>query len=156
VVGLGTYFQRLANFKVDGTTASEDVLSAVQPQLLTKEVMSAYQRISIAEKMLVTRLRSKLKANKSLRVIEDSTESLRLPVFSFCHETIPAAKIVVSFSEMGIQCRSGSFLSTNHLQSELKFDSVVRMSLAHYNTILEIDHVFGRLQQMQDNVQLLL
>lgn len=148
VVGLGTYFQRLANFKVDGTTASEDVLSAVQPQLLTKEVMSAYQRISIAEKMLVTRLRSKLKANKSLRVIEDSTESLRLPVFSFCHETIPAAKIVASFREMGIQCRSGSFLSTHHLQSELNFDSVVRVSLAHYNTILEIDHVFGRLQQM--------
>jgi selenocysteine lyase/cysteine desulfurase len=46
-------------------------------------------------------------------------------------------------------------LSTDQLQSELKFDSVVRMSLAHYNTTLEIDHVFGRLQQMQDSTQLL-
>jgi selenocysteine lyase/cysteine desulfurase len=155
VVGLGIYFQRLANFEVAGISSSEDELIAAQPQLSTREVVSAYQRIRMAEKMLVTRLRSKLKANKSLRVIEDSIASLRLPVFSFCHETIPAGKIVASFCEMGIQCRSGNFLSTDQLQSELKFDSVVRMSLAHYNTTLEIDHVFGRLQQMQDNMQLL-
>ena len=56
--------------------------------------------------------------------------------------------IVGSLRAMGIQCRCGTFLSTEHLQHEFQFEIVVRMSLAHYNTPNEITQVIRRLHQL--------
>ena len=150
VVGLGAYFQHLAAFEKN---SSEGHHSALQDKLSTMQVISAYQHIHTAEKQLVESLRKRLKANQYIRVIEDSSESCRLPLFAFSHKALQASEIVASFYEMGIQCRSGTFLSTEQLQDELNFGSIVRLSLAHYNTISEINEVMGRLQQLQGSAQ---
>ena len=153
VVGLGTYFQRLGNFDASGASSISDESDSVLRQLSTEDVISAYQRIRMAEEMLVDCVQSNMKRNLHLRVIQDSSVSTRLPVFSFSHLTLEDSKIVASLREVGIQCRCGSFLSTDHLQRDFQFESVVRMSLAHYNTPSEINQVMSRFQQLQDNEQ---
>ena len=148
IVGLGTYFQRLGSFDASEASSLSVGSDSVPRQLSIEDVISAYQRIRMVEQRLVDCMQSNIKGNHHLRIIQDSSVSTRLPVFSFSHQRLEASMIVGSLREMGIQCRCGTFLSTEHLQHEFQFEIVVRMSLAHYNTPNEITQVMRRLHQL--------
>ncbi|KAL7435374.1 hypothetical protein ACHAXH_003224 [Discostella pseudostelligera] len=66
----------------------------------------------------------------------------RVPIVCFLHANIASHRIVEHCRYNGVVCRACKFLSTDRLWNELGIESdaeVVRFSLAHYNTLEEID-----------------
>ncbi len=66
----------------------------------------------------------------------------RFPIVCFLHSIIPAHRIVEHCRDNGVVCRSCKFLSTDRLWNEMGIKrnaEVVRFSLAHYNTLEEIE-----------------
>jgi len=75
---------------------------------------------------------------------EDAHEELqRIPIVCFTHANISSRAIVRHCRKHGVVCRACTFLSTTRLWNELgikdESGGVVRFSLAHYNTLDEID-----------------
>jgi len=65
----------------------------------------------------------------------------RVPTFSFTHETLNPSEIAKALSERGIYCHWGhnyAFELTQHLGLDID-EGVVRVGLAHYNTMAEVD-----------------
>ena len=73
--------------------------------------------------------------------VENETDLQRIPIVCFVHASIQSHDIVKHCRRHGIICRAGKFLATNLLWDKLNIrdDGVVRFSLAHYNTIEEIE-----------------
>jgi len=66
----------------------------------------------------------------------------RIPIVCFIHRNIPSSQIVKHCRNHEVVCRACKFLSTDNLWDELNIKDdlgVVRFSLAHYNTLEEID-----------------
>ena len=66
----------------------------------------------------------------------------RVPIVCFLHANIASHRIVEHCRYNGVVCRACKFLSTDRLWNKLGIESdaeVVRFSLAHYNTLEEID-----------------
>jgi len=67
----------------------------------------------------------------------------RIPIVCFTHVNVASRAIVRHCREHEVACRAGKFLSTARLWEELGIedanDEVVRFSLAHYNTLDEIN-----------------
>jgi len=83
---------------------------------------------------------SRMKVNSSYD--EDKTDLQRIPIVCFVHESINSQMIVDHCRKNEVVCRSGKFLSTSRLWNELGIErnvEVVRFSLAHYNTLDEIN-----------------
>lgn len=79
--------------------------------------------------------------------------SARLPTISFVHATISPRTIVTICEAHGIGCRYSSFLCTPHLARDFDFDhseGVVRVSLAHYNTLLEVQSLVDAVASIPD------
>lgn len=121
--------------------------------LAPKNVLEAFHRIRAVEEPLTTLLRKRLCLSTKIRIIEINPNNLncvaRLPVVSFVHASIRSKDIVVICAGQGISCRHGSFLSVDMLSKDFGFDSddgVVRLSLAHYNTVNEVETVMDLLE----------
>ena len=73
--------------------------------------------------------------------IEEVSHQRRIPIVSFVHTSIPSCTIVQHCRNHGVICRACKFLSTKRLRDELciEEEGVVRFSLAHYNTLDEIN-----------------
>jgi selenocysteine lyase/cysteine desulfurase len=119
------------------------------------EVREAYRRIRISEAPLVEALLRGLRRSNKVRVIEADKESLdcirRLPTVGFTHADIAARQIHASCEESGIACRCSSFLCTEYLARDFGFDyseGILRVSLAHYNTLQEIDSLLHTLESI--------
>lgn len=78
-----------------------------------------------------------------MKVTKDSEfNARRIPIVCFLHANISSLKIVEHCRVNGVVCRACKFLSTDRLWNEMgieKNTEVVRFSLAHYNTLEEID-----------------
>mmetsp|Transcript_14299 Transcript_14299/g.23323 ORF Transcript_14299/g.23323 Transcript_14299/m.23323 type:complete len:521 (-) Transcript_14299:264-1826(-) len=79
----------------------------------------------------------------------------RIPIVCFAHANIPSRTIVQHCRKHGVVCRACKFLSTDRLWEELGCVSmddddggVVRFSLAHYNTLEEIDECVRILEML--------
>lgn len=80
--------------------------------------------------------------NKDCSIQQDNTDLQRIPIVCFVHEKINSQTIVDHCRKNGVICRSGKFLSTSRLWNELGIErnvEVVRFSLAHYNTLDELN-----------------
>jgi len=83
-----------------------------------------------------------------------STDLQRIPIVCFVHDTIPSCEIVQHCRNQGLVCRACKFLSTDRLWDELDIkgednvDGIVRFSLAHYNTLEEIDTMIRILEML--------
>jgi len=125
-------------------------------------VKAAYRMIRSAEIPLVDALLCGLSKSTNVRLLgcgpKNSYEvNMRVPTVSFVHSTIPSRQIVSFCEDRDIMCRRGYFLCTDRLAEELDIvqhdssnsnndDGVVRFSLAHYNTVTEVEHVLSVLQ----------
>ena len=111
--------------------------------------------IQRVENRLLHRLLAYLKTCVHVRIIqdagqmkvnssddEDRTDLQRIPIVCFVHENINSQTIVDHCRKKGVICRNGKFLSTSRLWNELGIErnvEVVRFSLAHYNTLDELN-----------------
>jgi selenocysteine lyase/cysteine desulfurase len=74
----------------------------------------------------------------------------RIPIVCFVHANISSQSIVEHCRYHGLVCRACKFLSTDRLWDELLIgDDVVRFSLAHYNTLDEIDQSVRILEMLE-------
>lgn len=147
---LSTYSSKLLSVGAVSDRSFNDALaegrcnSTTEVLLDKSRVQEAYRLIGIAEAPLVKVLLEGLNCSSKVRVIKGQTgvDLRRLPVVCFVHQEIPSSKIVALCSDSGVACRNGTFLSTDRLQKEHTIDTkegVVRFSLAHYNTINEVN-----------------
>lgn len=121
--------------------------------LTMDHVKEAYKLIGVSEEPLAMLLLDQLSRSKKVRVIENKGIGLafKLPVVSFVHTDLPSKIIVEKCNQAGVICRRGTFLCTDLLQKEYRFeetDGVVRFSLAHYNTISEVHYALRLLESL--------
>lgn len=173
LAGLAEYFVRLATLEGEQAASQSQmerkdrreatiVSSSSTSDLMTREhVLEAYRRIGMVEDSLLECLLSRLRISSNKVYVLDSKASdevscctitlrrrRRLPIVAFRHESISAQDIVTKLAAHKVSVRQGSFLSTQQLQSELGFERVVRLSLAHYNTVHEVKFVMDLLEEM--------
>jgi len=132
---------------------------------VSSTVDAARTWIRTVEDRLIRRLLGYLRnCAPDVRIIEDvkemkitptqhsNVENTRLPIVSFVHARIPSRDIVQHCRKNGIICRSCKFLSTERLWRELSIEDegVVRFSLAHYNTLDEVDRTIRALESLDD------
>jgi selenocysteine lyase/cysteine desulfurase len=134
------------------TQSSGDITKDV---VLADAVREAYRRIRIAETPLVNALLGGLRRSQKVRVIEGSTNDLacvvRLPTVCFVHGELDVRRLHVACEASGILCRYSAFLCTEHLARDFGFDhseGILRVSLAHYNTVQEIDLLLRALEAL--------
>jgi selenocysteine lyase/cysteine desulfurase len=122
--------------------------------LTINKIEQAFALIRTAELPLTDLLISGLKRSSRVRVLATSGVGTmaRLPVVSFLHESISSKTIVTICAEGGFICRCGKFLSADQLQNDYNFydsnDGVVRFSLAHYNTLQEVQMLLELLESI--------
>ena len=117
------------------------------------------------ENQLIHRQLGYLQERPRVRIIQDTehmrvtpcdtqhheTSLQRIPIVCFVHANIPSHTIVEHCRKYGVICRAGKFLSTTRLWKDLGLEadvSVVRFSLAHYNTREEIDESIRVLEML--------
>jgi selenocysteine lyase/cysteine desulfurase len=168
IVGVGAYFEQLASFfpfssqekdflTLRGQACSESpsnggILQSMlgmtkKVTLSTSQLREAYYRIQLMEEPLVRALVNGVKQFSRVRVLEgkhnvEEQVVARLPILSFIHQAIQARTIHDILTKKGISCRVSSFLCTEKFANHFMFDrseGFLRVSLAHYNTLEEVD-----------------
>jgi len=167
VSGLGHYFHRLNGgiakrkdnenqcSSEEGVDRGQESGIPLEPQI----VKNVYRKIRAVETELVSLLLKRLRSNPHVIIIEENRKQgtslttnkdcYRLPIVSFCHDVISPKGIYTFLDERGIICRYGQFLSKG-VMDLFGVKNVVRFSLAHYNTVNEVERVFEVLETMQD------
>ncbi|KAI2510786.1 Aminotransferase class-V [Fragilaria crotonensis] len=165
LMGLAEYFVRLATLEGEQAASQSQTerkdrreaalisFSSANDMMTREHVLQAYRRIAMVEDSLVECLIGRLSVSSNkVRLLNSKVSShgctRRLPIVAFCHESISAEEIVKELAAHKVAVRQGSFLSTEQLQSELGFEHVVRLSLAHYNTVDEVRFAIDRLEEM--------
>lgn len=120
-----------------------------------EDVKEAYRRIHISERPMVETLLWGLRRSRKVRIIEGEKRKMfsmeRLPTVCLIHNEIPISQIIAACDTNGIVCRCSTFLCTEHLARDFSFDyseGVLRVSLAHYNTVHEIQSLIQTLESI--------
>ena len=106
-----------------------------------------YQSACLAEAAPFRRLIGFLRSQPRVTVLEAFGETTPLPTVAFVHATITPEAIVERCRSADIAVRCGEFLSPG-LVAAAGFQSVVRASLVHYNTVDEVDRLCACLERM--------
>nr|WP_314863299.1 cysteine desulfurase-like protein [uncultured Undibacterium sp.] len=114
----------------------------------------AFDKFETHENCLAQRLLDFLNSKSSVRIIGmrqvHEGAASRVPTISFIVENIRSETIVKHIDQFNIGIRFGDFYA-RHLIDDLgleKYGGVVRVSLAHYNTVQEIDALIGHLSDI--------
>ncbi|CAI8198635.1 MAG: Cysteine desulfurase SufS [Marinobacterium sp. xm-d-530] len=99
------------------------------------------------EQRLVSHLLQELKSIVGIKILPAGEDTL--PIVSFYHKTISADDIAAQLDAQGIAVRAGSHCAQPLMQS-FKIHSSVRISLALYNTIEEVDRFITVLHTLCD------
>lgn len=115
-----------------------------------KDLSKAYAAIAHHETILLQRLLDFLNTQPSVSIIgvDDSDSNQRVATLSLVHESLTSDAIVTHVDQYDIGIRYGDFYAVkliDHLGLRAK-QGVVRISLAHYNTIEEVDILIAVLE----------
>lgn len=105
------------------------------------------QGLAHYENSLTDYLYQKLSQIPGIKILSDEKD--KLPIISFFHPDINSLDLATFLNFQGIACRSGQMCS-QILLDYLSVDSILRFSLAIYNTIEEIDFATQKLTQAID------
>ena len=119
---------------VIGLGAAIRYLSTLDTDILTQH-----------EQTLVNHLREGLTELPGITLLSAGTHSVSL--VNFYHESINAADIVMHLDAQGIAARAGSHCA-QPLLNALNLTATVRLSLAFYNTLQEVEHTLSALREM--------
>ncbi len=111
----------------------------------------AFGTMAKLEDTLMRRIVSFLSSHSSVEIIGPiAVDERRVCIASFTSKTRPSSEIAKAMNAQGFGIRSGSFYSPR-LCEQLKIDpveGVVRISLAHYNSIEEVDATLAALEKL--------
>jgi selenocysteine lyase/cysteine desulfurase len=143
IVGVQRYFSSLSAYQCPDQRFSNSAIES------SNVLVRAYNFIKSTEAQLVATMLHGLKKTKLLRLI-GSDEANRLPMISFVHEIISSKEIVEHCHSQGFVIRYGTFLSNPVFQNKnfIAKEGVVRISLAHYNTLEEVYRCLACLAMM--------
>jgi selenocysteine lyase/cysteine desulfurase len=115
------------------------------------KMQAAFNAFELHEDRLAEQLLSYLGSKKNVRIIglPDTTSGRRVPTISFMVEGKNSESIVRHTDRFHIGIRFGDFYAKRLVES-LGLDTwggVVRVSIAHYNTPSEIDHLIRHLDE---------
>ena len=115
-----------------------------------EHLAAAFDLIAAQEQRICRRLLDFLATVPDVRILgENSADAhLRVPTVSFTVKNRDSAEIVTRMDGTNIGIRYGDFYA-RRLSDRLKLQAhngVVRVSMAHYNTLAEIDQLIGALE----------
>ncbi|KAH8053167.1 hypothetical protein JL722_9834 [Aureococcus anophagefferens] len=109
--------------------------------------------VALAEAAPLARLLAFLDAAPRATVLRGAGAVDKLPTVAFSHANLAPAAVVAEARHHKIALRCGDFLSPRLLDAVLPADArpagVVRVSLAHYNTVAEVDRLCAALERME-------
>ncbi|KAH8097544.1 hypothetical protein JL720_437 [Aureococcus anophagefferens] len=112
-----------------------------------------YEGVALAEAAPLARLLAFLDAAPRATVLRGAGAVDKLPTVAFSHANLAPAAVVAEARHHKIALRCGDFLSPRLLDAVLPADArpagVVRVSLAHYNTVAEVDRLCAALERME-------
>jgi cysteine desulfurase family protein (TIGR01976 family) len=128
-------------------------LGAGKPAQVNRVGLSnAYDLIATHEAMLLKRLLDYLDTVPEIQIIgiNDSDLDQRVATLSMVHQSLDSNTIVEQIDKHGVGIRFGDFYAVQLIDHLGKRDKqgVVRISLAHYNTIEEVDKLIKALIQV--------
>ncbi|WP_026897534.1 cysteine desulfurase-like protein [Daejeonella oryzae] len=117
-----------------------------------EKYQKCFELISIHEEKLSAVLLSYLNTNSKIRVIgkTDADYKKRVPTISFVHQDLKSSDIVLQVDKFNIGIRFGDFYAKK-LIGDLDLndkDGVVRVSLAHYNSLDEVNDLIKALKSI--------
>jgi len=130
-----------------------DTGAALGGQGSTRQLMrAAFDAFAHHEDMLATRLLDWLRGKKTVRIIGTLTSAndQRMPIVSFVVAKQQSESIVRHIDRFGIGIRFGDFYAVRLIQALglVEHGGVVRVSIAHYNTLGEIDRLIQHLDEV--------
>ncbi|GBE42046.1 cysteine desulfurase [bacterium BMS3Bbin10] len=112
----------------------------------------AFNVIAAHEQKLSARLLDYLKSVPAVRIIGDESDDagVRVPTISFVAEGQDSRAIVEHIDQFGIGIRYGDFYARRLIEALglERHNGVVRVSMAHYNTLEEVDKLIGHLDPL--------
>jgi cysteine desulfurase family protein (TIGR01976 family) len=138
-IGIVDYLAELAE-QVDGTGSTRD------------KIVRAFDRITLHENAIAERLLAYLRSRSDCRILgfENGSDERRVPTISFVVDGQDSGQIAKKMDAYNIAIRFGDF----HARRLLEFLNLadnggcVRVSMAHYNTISEVDALIGALEEV--------
>ena len=115
-------------------------------------MQAAFDAFEAHENALAEQLLSYLRSKANVRIIglPEATSGRRMPTISFMVDGMMSEAVVLHTDQFGIGIRFGDFYAKRLIES-LGLDAwggVVRVSIAHYNTGAEIDHLIRHLDEV--------
>ncbi len=142
LVGIADYFDALYSHHFERQESS-----------LFERTQSLFDKIADHEQTLAERFLDFINAKNEIRLIgsHESGKSIRVPTFSFTAARKGSKKIAMAVAKDKVAIGSGHFYAKRLLDS-LKMadteDGVVRCSMAHYNTVAEVDQLIHALDRV--------
>jgi selenocysteine lyase/cysteine desulfurase len=141
LLGIADYFKKVY-----------DQHDTIEIKGLRSQVAEVYNMMAHHEQLLVQRFLEFLNSKKNVRIIGDPSADklLRVPTISFVVEGRKSSEIPVLVDPHKIGIRYGDFYARRLITDLdlLENDGVVRVSMAHYNTIEEVDRLIGVLDEV--------
>lgn len=112
-------------------------------------MQAAFDAFEVQEDMLAERLLAFLRERQGVRIIGKTHTKDRVPTISFVVEGVQSEAVVLQVDEHKIGIRFGDFYASRLIEALGldKYGGVVRVSLAHYNTLEEVDRLIIALDQ---------
>ncbi|MEJ8320914.1 cysteine desulfurase-like protein [Pseudomonas oryzihabitans] len=114
-----------------------------------ERMQAAFDAFEIQEDALAERLLGFLRQRPGVRIIGKTSVQARVPTISFVVEGVRSEAVVLKVDEQRIGIRFGDFYARRLIEALglTPQGGVVRVSLAHYNTLEEIDRLIAALDQ---------
>lgn len=114
-----------------------------------ERMQAAFDAFEIQEDALAERLLGFLRQRPGVRIIGKTSVQARVPTISFVVEGVRSEAVVLKVDEQRIGIRFGDFYARRLIEALglAPQGGVVRVSLAHYNTLEEIDRLIAALDQ---------
>lgn len=114
-----------------------------------KRMQAAFDAFEWQEDLLAERLLAFLRQREGVRIIGKAHTRGRVPTISFVVDGVQSEAVVRRVDEHRIGIRFGDFYARRLIEALglERFGGVVRVSLAHYNTLDEVDRLITALDQ---------
>jgi cysteine desulfurase family protein (TIGR01976 family) len=117
-----------------------------------QRMQAAFDAFEQHENALAERLLQWLRTKKAVRIVgrPAADGALRVPTISFVVAGTPSERVVRHVDQHGIGIRFGDFYAKRLIEALglAAQGGVVRVSIAHYNTLGEIDRLIGHLDEV--------